>query len=175
MNKGIPIDYTRLRKEREKLGLSMSAVARAIGVSVSAYSLWEKNKVKPIKKYVKLLNDFFEYKFNLIDIDVEPLRLNPKSLKKIRLSCGYTAEKVSKLVDVGISCVLNWEAGRHHPSDKKLEALMELFGIGILIGEEDFLEVEEYIDIEVFKNVDEWLDWETQKINYAHQVMLNKV
>jgi len=50
----------KLREQRGKLGLSQSDVARKVGVSLTAYQLWERQVAKPKPENMEKLKKVLE-------------------------------------------------------------------------------------------------------------------
>jgi len=109
-----------IRKRRLDLGLWQKDVAASLGVTVSAVTNWELNRVTPYFTYLPKIIAFLEYvpsPYDKIgDTIVEKMRL-------YRLTRGLSLEKFAKLVGVDESSVAKCERGEHEPSKKVIKKL----------------------------------------------------
>ena len=113
--------YNRLEGLREEYDLKSKEVASKIGVGSSAYSDWERNKVRiPTKRLIELAN---YYKVNIdylmcltnkrksiesSDIDLKEIGIR---IKESRDVLGYNLRKMGEVVDITFSSLCNYENG----------------------------------------------------------------
>lgn len=114
--------YNRLEGLREEYDLKSKEVASKIGVGSSAYSDWERNKVRiPTKRLIELAN---YYKVNIdylmcltnkrksiesSDIDLKKIGIR---IKESRDFLGYNLRKMGDVVDITFSSLCNYENGK---------------------------------------------------------------
>ena len=53
------------------------------------------------------------------------------TLKAARVNAGYTQAQVAKILDVSVSSIKNWEAGKTYPNLSTFEKLCELYGVSL--------------------------------------------
>ncbi len=51
------------------------------------------------------------------------------SLKRIRITRGYTQKQISDALNVSLNCYASWEQGRTEPPISKIKILCEIFGV----------------------------------------------
>lgn len=172
MAEGVRIDYEKLKRKREESKLGQAKLCKKLGLRQSSYCRWEQGKMNVCRESAKKLERFFG-----CELIFEPLRINPESLKKIRLEKGIKRKDLAGRLELNLSTIYNWEAGRIHPSQKYVDKLIDIFGVGVLKGEEDFVgsKSSDYIDDELSEDIDELLEQESQRLEYAHKVFAGKV
>jgi len=107
-----------LRKRRLDLGLWQKDVAATLGVTVSAVTNWELNRVTPYFTYLPKIIAFLGYTPPPFDIITDNI---VERMKTYRLTHGLSQEKFAKLIGVDETTVAKWERGKHTPSKKILE------------------------------------------------------
>jgi transcriptional regulator with XRE-family HTH domain len=114
-----------IRKRRIALGLLQKDVAATLGVTESAVTNWELNRVTPYFTYLPKIIAFLGYTpppyCKKTDNVVEQMKL-------YRLTHGLSQEKFAQLVGVDETTVAKWERGKHEPSkklNKKLSIIIE--------------------------------------------------
>ena len=113
-----------IRKRRLDLGLWQKDVAATFGVTVSAVTNWELNRVTPYFTYLPKIIAFLGYTpppyCKKTDNVIEKMKL-------YRLIHGLSQEKFAKLIGVDETTVAKWERGEHKPLKKFIERLSILF------------------------------------------------
>ena len=102
-----------IRKRRLDLGLWQKDVAATLGVTISAVTNWELNRVTPYFTYLPKIIAFLGYTpapfDKMSDNFVERMKL-------YRLTHGLSQEKFAKLLGVDETTVASWEKARHEPT-----------------------------------------------------------
>jgi len=168
----VRIDYEKLRRKRNELGLKTKDVCKELNLYQPSYCNWESGRSKPIRRNAEKLERYFDCK-----LIFEPLRINPESLKKLRVEKGTKREDLAGRLGINLSTVYNWEAGRIRPTQKYVDKLIDVFGVGVLCGEEDFIDCknDNYIDEDISKDIDMLLEEENKRLEYVHKVFAGKV
>ena len=114
--------YNRLEGLREEYDLKSKDVASKLGVGSSAYSDWERNKVRiPTKRLIELA-DYYKVNIDyLMCLTDKRKTINPKKLdldiigiriKESREELGYNLRKMGEVVDITFSSLSNYENGK---------------------------------------------------------------
>ena len=112
-----------IRARRLDLKLLQKQVADQIGVHEITISTWECNATVPEVRYMPAIIQFLGY---------NPLPVANSLLERLataRRVLGLSQRKMAEQLDVDPATLLGWEAGRHHPTKKSLEAI-----VGVLHG-----------------------------------------
>ena len=115
-----------IRKRRLDLGLWQKDVAATLGVTVSAVTNWELNRVTPYFTYLPKIITFLGYTPPPFDIMTDNI---VERMKVHRLTHGLSQEKFAKLIGVDETTVAKWERGEHKPIKKLVKKLSTIFEI----------------------------------------------
>lgn len=136
-----------LRKEQ---GLNQKELARKIGVSRSALSLYEINRREPdletVKKIASLFGVTTDY---LLGLAKGGNTMLGKRINELRRASGMTQEELGKKLGVVKSTISLWESDSSEPNHAATIALAKLFGVttDYLLGAEgDTMGTEETIN-----------------------------
>lgn len=113
-----------IRKRRLDLGLWQKDVAATLGVTVSAVTNWELNRVSPYFTYLPKIIAFLGYTPPPFDIMTDNIM---ERMKAYRLTHGLSQEKFSKLIGVDETTVAKWERGEHKPIKRLARKLSTMF------------------------------------------------
>ena len=114
--------YNRLEWLREEYDLKSKDVANKLKVGSSAYSDWERNKVRiPTKRLIELA-DYYNVNIDyLMCLTNKRITIKPKELdlhvigtriKESREELGYNLRKMGEVVDITFSSLSNYENGK---------------------------------------------------------------
>ena len=114
--------YNRLEGLREEYDLKSKEVAIKLGVGSSAYSDWERNKVRiPTKRLIELA-DYYNVNIDYLmcltnkrkTIKSKGIDLNKIGIriKESRDELGYNLRKMGEAVDITFSSLANYENGK---------------------------------------------------------------
>ena len=114
--------YNRLEGLREEYDLKSKEVALKLGVVSSAYSDWERNKVRiPTKRLIELA-DYYNVNIDyLMCLTNKRIRIKSKKIdlnaigvriKESREELGYNLRKMGEVVDITFSSLSNYENGK---------------------------------------------------------------
>jgi len=114
--------YNRLEGLREEYDLKSKDIANKLGVVSSAYSDWERNKVRiPTRRLIELANYYnvnIDYimcltnkRKNIIENDID-LNIIGSRIKESRKELGYNLRKMGEVVDITFSSLCNYENGK---------------------------------------------------------------
>lgn len=115
-----------IRKRRLDLGLWQKEVAATLGVTTSAVTNWEKNRVTPYFTYLPKIIAFLGYTpapFDKIGGNII------EQIKLYRLTHGLSQEKFAKLIEIDETTIAKWERGEHEPT-KRLVNKISVFLVG---------------------------------------------
>lgn len=114
--------YNRLEGLREEYDLKSKDVAIELGVGYSAYSDWERNKVRiPTRRLIELANYYkvnIDYLMCLTDnrknIKAKEIDLDAigERIKESREELGYNLRQLGEAVDITFSSISNYENGK---------------------------------------------------------------
>lgn len=114
--------YNRLEGLREEYDLKSKEIAGKLGVGSSAYSDWERNKVRiPTKRLIELANYYkvnIDYLMCLTNnrrqIEAKEIDLNKigSRIKESREELGYNLRQLGEAVDITFSSLCNYENGK---------------------------------------------------------------
>lgn len=114
--------YNRLEGLREEYDLKSKEIAGKLGVGSSAYSDWERNKVRiPTKRLIELANYYkvnIDYLMCLTNnrkqIEAREIDLNKigTRIKESREELGYNLRQLGEAVDITFSSLCNYENGK---------------------------------------------------------------
>lgn len=114
--------YNRLEGLREEYDLKSKDVAIELGVGCSAYSDWERNKVRiPTRRLIELANYYkvnIDYLMCLTDnrktIKAKEIDLDAigERIKESREELGYNLRQLGEAVDITFSSISNYENGK---------------------------------------------------------------
>ena len=114
--------YNRLEGLREEYDLKSKEIAGKLGVGSSAYSDWERNKVRiPTKRLIELANYYkvnIDYLMCLTNnrkqIEAREIDLNKigTRIKESRKELGYNLRQLGEAVDITFSSLCNYENGK---------------------------------------------------------------
>jgi transcriptional regulator with XRE-family HTH domain len=107
-----------IRKRRLDLGLLQKEVALTLGVTESAITNWELNRVTPYFTYLPRIIVFLGYTPPPYDKVPDNVIERIKLYRQIH---GLSQEKFAKLIGVDETTVAKWERGKHQPSKKLIE------------------------------------------------------
>ena len=107
-----------IRKRRLDLGLWQKDVAATFGVTVSAVTNWELNRVTPYFTYLPKIIAFLGYTPPPYDKKTDDI---VEKMKLYRLTQGLSQKKFAKLLRVNETTVAKWERGEHKPSKKPIK------------------------------------------------------
>ena len=107
-----------IRKRRLDLGLWQKDVAATLGVTVSAVTNWELNRVTPYFTYLPKIIAFLGYIPPPFDKMADNI---VERMKLYRFTHGLSQEKFAKLIGLDETTVAGWERGKHKPSKKFIE------------------------------------------------------
>ena len=110
-----------IRKHRLDLGLLQKDVAVTLGVTESAVTNWELNRVTPYFTYLPKIITFLGYTPSPYDKVSDNVVEN---MRRYRLIRGLSQEKFAKLIGVDETTVAKWERGDHIPTKKLVEKLL---------------------------------------------------
>ena len=114
--------YNRLEGLREEYDLKSKDVAIKLGVGSSAYSDWERNRVRiPTKRLIELANYYnvnIDYLMCLTNVrknikakDIDLIAIG-KRIKESRNEIGYNLRQMGDAVDITFSSLCNYENGK---------------------------------------------------------------
>ena len=120
----------RIAEQRKKLGLSQEELARKIGVSRSALSLYEIDRREPdletVKKIASLFGVTTDY---LLGLAKGGNTMLGKRINELRRASGMTQEELGKKLGVIKQTVSSWEKGISEVRNDTLITLSRLFGV----------------------------------------------
>jgi transcriptional regulator with XRE-family HTH domain len=99
------------------LKLLQRQVAEQIGVHEMTITSWESNATVPEVRYMPAIIQFLGY---------NPLSAAgsfPERLASARRALGLSQRKMAKKLGVDPATLMGWEAGRHKPTGKSLDAI----------------------------------------------------
>jgi transcriptional regulator with XRE-family HTH domain len=111
-----------IRKRRLDLGLLQKEVAATLGVTQSALTNWELNRVTPYFTYLPKIIAFLGYTPPPYDKKSDNII---ERMKLYRLTHGLSQERFAKLVGVDETTVASLKRGEHVPSNKTIKKLSE--------------------------------------------------
>ena len=114
--------YNRLEGLREEYDLKSKDVANKLGVGSSAYSDWERNKVRiPTKRLIELANYYnvnIDYlmcltnkRKNIKSKDIDLIKIGLR-IKESRDELGFNLRQLGEAVDITFSSLSNYENGK---------------------------------------------------------------
>jgi len=131
------MEYSWIKENREALGMSQCALARAIDVGSSTVGKWEAGATPPsVQLWPRLAMFFEEHGLEVPDMpDDLPKAKNkrrngattPAKLHEMRLSAGISVAALAQMVGVDRHSVSEWERGIKTPSQKNISALAAFF------------------------------------------------
>lgn len=123
---------TRLRK---KQGLSQLRISNLIGILRCTYAKWESREAIPNLLGVIRLANLFEVSIeDLLSPAEESPRFDEGSklgerIRELRHQHSMGVEELAETLRMSPSSISNWESGNSYPSESKLKALSEFFGV----------------------------------------------
>lgn len=113
----------KIKEIRDDNELTQFTMAELLGVSRSAYSLWEINKNTIPLEYLNKISNIFNVNIDyLVDLSNEKVtrfnkvEINKKDLgsriKQSRKSINYTQEKLAKILNTSHSVISAYESGK---------------------------------------------------------------
>lgn len=113
-----------IRKRRLDLRLRQQDVAATLGVTESAVTNWEKNRVAPYFTYLPRIIAFLGYTPPPYDKEASDLI---EKIKFYRQTKGLSQERFAKLLGIDETTIAKWERKEHRPTKKLLIRLSKLF------------------------------------------------
>ena len=117
------MNVERLKDIREELEMTQDEMAKSLGCTRSAYSLWEINKntmpLNHLNKFCNLYNINIDYLVNLSNEktinfkknEINKIELGTK-IKEARKSINYTQEKMAEKLNTTHSVISAYESGK---------------------------------------------------------------
>ena len=117
------MNVEKLKDIREELEMTQVEMAKSLGCTRSAYSLWEINKntmpLNYLNKFCNLYNINIDYLVNLSDEkiinfkknEINKIELGTK-IKEARKSINYTQEKMAEKLNTTHSVISAYESGK---------------------------------------------------------------
>ena len=140
----------KIAEQRKKLGLSQEEMAKKIGVSRSALSLYEIDRREPdletVKKIASLFGVTTDY---LLGAEKGGNTMLGKRINELRRASGMTQEELGKKLGVIKQTISSWETDVAEPNHAATIAIAKLFGVttDYLLGAEgDTMGTEEKIN-----------------------------
>ena len=131
------MDCSWIKENREALGMSQCALARAIDVGSSTIRKWEQGLTPPsVQLWPRLASFFQEHGLEVPEMPNDlPAAKNrrrsgattPVKLREKRLAAGLTVAALADLVCVDRHSLSDWERGIKTPSKKNISALTTVF------------------------------------------------
>lgn len=131
------MDYQWIRRNREALGMSRCALARAIDVGSTTVENWEAGITPPsVQLWPRLTLFFEEHGLEVPDMpDDLPKAKNkrrsgvtdPVKLREKRVAAGLSMSDLAKLVGVDRHTLSDWERGIRAPSKESITTLTAIF------------------------------------------------
>jgi transcriptional regulator with XRE-family HTH domain len=112
-----------IRKRRMEIQFLQKQVADQIGVHGTTMTNWEGNATVPEVRHMPAIIQFLGY---------SPLPMPgslPKRIATARLALGLRQRKMAVRLGVDPATLMNWEAGRHQPTEKSLDLIGKILRI----------------------------------------------
>ena len=133
----------RLKKARQKSGLTQNEVAGEIGVTAQTVRNWEAGRNEPPRSAIRKLASLYgvteeEFLENL-DVPIgnpvsakpkfpyDRVNVNPERLSRARREAGLTQERVSGMTGLSLSVIRSYERGSARPATGTLGALASIY------------------------------------------------
>ena len=143
------IDFFRLRDIREDNDINQIRMAEILGVSRSAYSLWELGiNIIPLN-YLAFFADYFDYSIDYVLgltnvrrknnlIKGFDLKILGNNLKEVRIKNSLSQEDMARILNVTQPCITRYEKGLICISTSNIYKISKEFNISIskLCGKE---------------------------------------
>ncbi len=143
------IDFFRLRDIREDNDINQIRMAEILGVSRSAYSLWELGiNIIPLN-YLAFFADYFDYSIDYVLgltnvrrknnlIKGFDLKILGNNLKEVRIKNSLSQEDMARILNVTQPCITRYEKGLICISTSNIYKISKEFKISIskLCGKE---------------------------------------
>ncbi len=143
------IDFFRLRDIREDNDINQVRMAEILGVSRSAYSLWELGiNIIPLN-YLAFFADYFDYSIDYVLgltnvrrknnlIKGFDLKILGNNLKEVRIKNSLSQEDMARILNVTQPCITRYEKGLICISTSNIYKISKEFKISIskLCGKE---------------------------------------
>lgn len=143
------IDFFRLRDIREDNDINQIRMAEILGVSRSAYSLWELGiNIIPLN-YLAFFADYFDYSIDYVLgltnvrrknnlIKGFDLKILDNNLKEVRIKNSLSQEDMARILNVTQPCITRYEKGLICISTSNIYKISKEFKISIskLCGKE---------------------------------------
>ena len=143
------IDFFRLRDIREDNDINQIRMAEILGVSRSAYSLWELGiNIIPLN-YLAFFADYFDYSIDYVLgltnvrrknnlIKGFDLKILGNNLKEVRIKNSLSQEDMARILNVTQPCITRYEKGLICISTSNIYKISKEFKISIskLFGKE---------------------------------------
>lgn len=144
------IDFFRLRDIREDNDINQIRMAEILGVSRSAYSLWELGiNIIPLN-YLAFFADYFDYSIDYVLgltnvrrknnlIKGFDLKILGNNLKEVRIKNSLSQEDMARILNVTQPCITRYEKGLICISTSNIYKISKEFKISIskLCGKEE--------------------------------------
>lgn len=143
------IDFFRLRDIREDNDINQIRMAEILGVSRSAYSLWELGINIISLNYLAFFADYFDYSIDYVLgltnvrrknnlIKGFDLKILGNNLKEVRIKNSLSQEDMARILNVTQPCITRYEKGLICISTSNIYKISKEFKISIskLCGKE---------------------------------------
>ncbi|MFD0490259.1 helix-turn-helix domain-containing protein [Saccharopolyspora spinosporotrichia] len=125
---GMPPEGGETGLKRARGGRTLRGVARAIGVTHSTLSRWEKGRGDIDPHYRERLAAFYGVSQEELFADI-PEASGETRLKRERARVGRTQREVAEKIGVHLSTLSNWEHGRDNIAPRHRERLAAFYGV----------------------------------------------
>lgn len=144
------INFIKLKDIREDYDISQKEMANILGVTRSAYSLWELGiniiPLKPLVTYANYFNYSIDYVLGLTNdrrknnvTPVLDLKVLGNNIKNLRIKNELSQENLANILGVTQACIVRYEKGLVCISTSNLYKLSKEFKVSIsyLCGKEN--------------------------------------
>ncbi len=114
-----------LRQARANAGLRSDELARLLGVSHPAVTMWESGKSKPTPALLLALAQALRVR----PADLAPIRETDLRIGDLRAQAGLTQVQVARNLGIAATIVGNLERGLRPVSEEHVAALAPLYGV----------------------------------------------
>jgi transcriptional regulator with XRE-family HTH domain len=105
-----------IRARRLDLNLLQKQVGDRIGVDGTTITNWERNATAPAIRYIPAIIQFMGYN------PLPPTGSFPERLSTVHKVLGLSQRKMAESLGFDSATLQGWEAGKHQPSQRSLEA-----------------------------------------------------